>query len=371
MANKLNFDVEFLPVGEGSAAGDAIVISYGGDRPEEVMIVDGGTKDSGEKMVEHINECFGLNTIISHIVCSHPDSDHSSGLRVILDNFQVNNLWVHALWYHAEDIIHLFNDKRWTTEGLSKAIKSEYSIIDELISTAYSKGINVYEPFQGSQIGPFTVLSPTKYVYQHLLAQFRKTPDPDVNYLQSVNMWLEPRKGLFASLLEKAIQLVPETWEFETLRDGGVTAAENETSTVLFGDFGDSAVLLTADAGINALSWSYDFANETSLDFNKLSLIQVPHHGSRNNVSPRILDAILGPKQARGMESEKMKAIVSAPKDDEKHPRKVVMNAFRRRGAPVRTTQGSKYRFHSGFPARDGYNVAKPLEFFNEVEDYD
>lgn len=371
MSANLNYDVEFLPVGDGSAAGDAIVISYGANQPEEVIIVDGGTKDSGEKMVEHINECFGPETIISHVICTHPDSDHSSGLRAILDNFQVTNLWVHALWYHAEDIVHLFNDKRWTADGLSKAIKSEYSIIDELIKTAFSKGTNVYEPFQGSKIGPFTVLSPTKFAYQHLLAQFRKTPDPDIDAIKNQNMWLEQKKSLFSGLLEKAIKLIPESWDFETLREGGVTAAENETSVVLFGDFGDSAVLLTADGGINALSWSYDYSNQIGLDLSKLKLVQVPHHGSRNNVSPSILDTIVGPKQARGYEAEKMIGVVSAPKDDTKHPRKVVINAFRRRGAPVRSTQGSKYRYHSGFPARDDYSIAKPLDFYSEVEEYD
>lgn len=371
MTKTLNFDVEFLPVGDASAAGDAIVISYGVNGPDEVMVVDGGTKNSGEKMVEHITKYFGANTIISHVVCTHPDSDHSSGLRAIMNNFQVKNLWVHALWYHSEDILHLFKDKRWTAEGLSKAIKSEYPIIDELISTAFANGVNVYEPFQGSTIGPFTVLSPTKYTYQHLLVQFRKTPEPDMDYLKSQNFWLEPRQSLFAKLVEKAMKYVGENWDIETLREGGVTAAENETSVVLFGDFGNSAVLLTADAGINGLTWAYNYAVETGHELSKLKLIQVPHHGSRNNVSPSILDRLIGPKQPRGSEREVMMGVVSAPKDDENHPRRVVMNAFLRRGAPVRKTQGSEFRYHSGFPARDGYVKAKPFDFFIEVEEYD
>lgn len=371
MISELNFDVEFLPVGDGTKAGDAIVISYGVNEPTELVVVDGGTEDSGNAMVDHIKRHFGADVTISHMISTHPDSDHSSGLRPVIENFGVTNLWLHGLWHHAGEMLHLFEDKRWTVDGLARAIKKEYPIVEELIDLAYARGTRICEPFQGAQLGPFTVLSPSLNAYLHLVPQFRKTPDPDVDALKQQRMWIEPRKSIFAILLEKASELVPETWEIETLREGGVTAAENETSVVLHGNFGDSAILLTADAGINALTWSYNFGCSAGLDFEALSLIQVPHHGSRNNVSPTLLDRILGFRQQRGEQHERRKSIVSAPKDDKSHPRKVVMNAFLRRGAPVRTTQGSKYRFNSGFPARDGYEVAKPLNFFKEVEKYD
>jgi hypothetical protein len=50
-------------------------------------------------------------------------------------------------------------------------------------------------------------------------------------------------------------------------------------------------------------------------------MIQVPHHGSRRNVSPSVLNRIVGPRQVRGTPATKW-AVVSAPKDDENHPRK-------------------------------------------------
>lgn len=371
MSQKLNFDIEFLPVGDGTKAGDAIVISYGVNGPEQVMVVDGGTVDSGEAMVKHIQKYFSSEAVITHLVSTHPDSDHASGLRPILEHFKVSNVWLHGLWHHAAETLHLFKDKRWTVDSLAQAIRREYSIIDELIHLANSRGTTIYEPFQGTQIGPFVVLSPTRFAYEHLLPQFRKTPEPDVEQLKQSQMWIEPRTSFLGKLLERVVDLIPENWDIETLREGGVTAAENESSVVLYGDFGKSAVLLTADAGINALSWSYNYGRSIGVDFSKIDLIQVPHHGSRNNVSPSLLNHLVGPKQLRGEATERLKAIVSAPKDDENHPRKVVMNAFKRRGAPVCTTQGSKYRYHSGFAARDGYSVAMPLDFFDKVEKYD
>jgi beta-lactamase superfamily II metal-dependent hydrolase len=126
---------------------------------------------------------------------------------------------------------------------------------------------------------------------------------------------------------------VPEKWDVELLKENGITAAENESSTVLFGDFGETKILLTADAGVNALYWASNYAQTAGLDIMGASLVQVPHHGSRRNVSPSVLDRIVGPKLPKNAPRTK-RAIVSAPKDDANHPRKMVLNAFLRRGAP-------------------------------------
>jgi beta-lactamase superfamily II metal-dependent hydrolase len=149
-----------------------------------------------------------------------------------------------------------------------------------------------------------------------------------------------------------------------------MTAPENESSTVLFGDFGESTVLLTADAGINALTWASQYGEAARLDLTGVSLVQVPHHGSRRNVSPSVLDRIVGPRLPKGTSAIK-RAIVSAPKDDAKHPRKMVLNAFLRRGASVRSTQGNLYRYYRGMGPRAGMKPAEVFDFFDKVEAYD
>jgi glyoxylase-like metal-dependent hydrolase (beta-lactamase superfamily II) len=73
-------EIEFLPVGDHSKAGDAIVARYGNAYGYELMVVDGGT-ESGQALVDHIRGQFGQNSIISHLVLTHPDADHASGLR--------------------------------------------------------------------------------------------------------------------------------------------------------------------------------------------------------------------------------------------------------------------------------------------------
>jgi len=107
-------------------------------------------------------------------VSTHPDTDHSCGLRAVLKELPVERLWVHGLWHHAAHILPLFADSRWTAAGLEAKIKSEYPVIAELMDLATQQGTAIYQPFAGNTIGPFTVLSPTVEIYQHLLPQFRK-----------------------------------------------------------------------------------------------------------------------------------------------------------------------------------------------------
>jgi len=172
-------------------------------------------------------------------------------------------------------------------------------------------------------------------------------------------------------MVAKAQKWIEEKWEYERLKDGGVTSASNETSVVLYGYFDNNhRVLLTGDAGVNALWWAADYAEACGLPLQQFSFVQIPHHGSRRNVGPTILNRLLRPIQPGGSAS-RFYAYVSAPKDDDTHPRKMVLNAFTRRGGAVIATQGNKQVFWGGFPPREGYTTADVMPFTSRVEDYD
>lgn len=371
----MDYEIEFHPVGDGTKAGDAITIRYGVAGQYEIMVVDGGTQDCAELVVEHIKAFYGDNAVISHLVSTHPDADHASGLREILRNFPVQNVWVHGLWHHAGEMLPYFEDG-WTEATLSEEIKERYPIIAELIDLAFAQGASVFEPFQGTQIGPFTVLSPSRQTYLRLVPQFRKTPEPNKELLEAEHMWTGAKdQSVFRQLFEKAARAVTnwigETWDVELLKDGATTAAENDSSTVLFANFGDTKVLLTGDAGVNALTWACNYADLNGIDRSNLGLIQVPHHGSRSNVGPTILDRLIGPRLPAGTATSRT-AVVSCPKDDEKHPRNMVVNAFRRRGCFVGKTQGTYFRKYStGMPARTNEVPAVGFDWFDQVEAYD
>jgi hypothetical protein len=369
----MNCEIEFMPVGDGTRGGDAIIVRYGDIQNYKLMVVDGGTVDTGIKMVAHLKRHFGDNTILSDVVLTHSDADHASGLREILREIPVTNLWLHIPWLLSAEAITLFKNKNWTAANLDMAIKKEYDILSELVDLAVANGTTIYYPFQGAQIGPFTVLSPSRNTYLHLLPQFDKTPDADQTLIEQADLWIGKAPGGVWALLEKAAAAVtswlPEDWYTERLKDGGKTSASNESSVVLYADTTPGRILLTGDAGIRALWWATHYAKGRGFVLRDFKFVQVPHHGSRRNVGPTVLNELVGPIQQEG--TEKFDVFVSAPKDDEQHPRKIVRNAFMRRGGRVIATQGSSKIWWGGFPPRQGYSAAIPLSFSSTVEAYD
>jgi beta-lactamase superfamily II metal-dependent hydrolase len=371
----MNCEIEFLPVGDASRAGDCIVVRYGEEHSYHLMVIDGGTVDSGENLVKHLRAQYGHDVTVTHAVLTHADADHASGMRELLKEIKVANLWMHVPWLLAPEAIQLFASKNWTEEGLKKAVKDEYDILNEILELAWAAGTKVYYPFQGTEIGPFTVLSPSKPQYLYLLPQFDKTPDPDREAIEQVGLWInKPATNLLLKAIQSAIgavqNWVPESWHLERLRDGATTSASNESSVVLYANLAaDKTLLLTGDAGVNALSWAAAYANANDFPLQQFSFVQIPHHGSRSNVGPTILNHLLGPIQPEG--TERFAAFVSAPKDDSSHPRKMVLNAFVRRGGVVRATQGTSWVHWGGFAPRPGYGPGASIGLSPVVEEYD
>lgn len=371
----MNCEIEFLPVGDGCKPGDAIVIRYGSSNEWKLMVIDGGNLDSGKALVSHVRNTFGANAVVSHALLTHPDADHSSGMREILSGLKVANLWLHLPWQFASAARPYFADKRWTDQGLAQELRAEYDILGDLVALATKTNIPIKQPFAGVPIGPFQVISPWEGVYPYLIPQFDRTAAPDQAAIQAAGFWIGKPPGSLSALLDKAASKVqkwiPESWENERLRDGGCTSATNESSVVLYGDFGPGRrVLLTGDAGIWGLTMATCFAQKNQLPMRDFMFVQVPHHGSRRNVGPSILNQILGPIRPENAPRNSC-ALVSAPNEDDTHPRKMVLNAFIRRGYNVCATQGNKIVYSGGFPTRPGYSPWPVLPFATKVEDYD
>lgn len=369
----MHCEIEFLPVGMGSKAGDAIVVRYGYDHDFKLMLIDGGHANTGEEIIEHLRDNFGAEATFEHVLLTHSDADHASGLRAVLENVSVSNLWLHIPWLLAEESRHLFKNKQWTEDRLKAAIKAEYDIVSEVVDLAVAQGTTLYYPFQGANIGPFRVCSPTQYVYKYLLPQFEKTPDPDQAAIEVAGMWIR-KESAVTKIVEAARAAIQswttESWDNERLRDGGVTSASNESSVVLYGAFDNAnTVLLTGDAGLNGLRWSADYADKAGLPLQLFSFVQIPHHGSRRNSGPSLLNRLVGPKLPQGTD-ERYSAYVSAPVNDDQHPRRIVLNAFKRRGGRIYATQGGKKVYWGGFTPRAGYSTATGLPFYTEVEEY-
>ncbi len=181
----MQFEIDYIPVGEGERSGDAICLRFGnlaGPRTEQtIVVIDGGDKKSGEQMEAHIREFYKTNDI-DYVISTHPDSDHASGLSVILENFNIGTLLMHKPWEYAAEIKNAFLDGRWTARGLEEKIEKSLKNANELESIAIRKGIRIVEPFQGvaTQDSSIRVLGPSAEFYKKMIPLFRSTPTPKI-----------------------------------------------------------------------------------------------------------------------------------------------------------------------------------------------
>jgi len=359
------FEIDFLDV-ESSKSGDAIPLRYQIDSISYIHVVDGGFQDTGQRVVDHIQKYYGNPAHIDHVVATHPDGDHAGGLRTVLETFDVGHLWMLRPWVYADEIIDRFSQVS-SVDNLKKRLKEIYPNIAALEEIAYDKGIPIYEPFQGQRIGAFTVLAPTKERYLDLVVQSERTPEHSEEAQKAA---AEGLKVFFEKVAGKVVSLFKAAWGEEVFSPEE-TSAENEMSVIQYANLCGKRILLTADAGRGGLAEAADYAPYVGITLPGIDRFQVPHHGSRRNVSTETLDRWLGPrlpaKPKKG--EEKFTAIISSAEKDEDHPRKAVVRACIHRGARVFTTEGASFRTSHNAPAREGWTAATPVEYPEEQEE--
>lgn len=173
-------------------------------------------------------------------------------------------------------------------------------------------------------------------------------------------------------MLEKAKKIIKyllEKWDTDSLKEDVKTSSENESSIIVLGDMGEEKFLLTGDAGVKALNEALNYMNLLKIDPKKINLYQIPHHGSRHNVSPSILNRLVGSiidQKAKATRS----AFVSVAIDSE-NPKAMVTNAFTRRGVKVYKTAGKTICHHKETPQREGWTKISKIEFQDKVEAWD
>ena len=359
-------EIDFLAVGDGERSGDAIALRYTDGHAYRIHVIDGGDQAAGRQMVDHIRKYYGNPTHIDAVICTHGDDDHSSGLREVINSFKVGGIWMNRPWLYADLIIDSFKDGRMTVESLARHLREEYPILEEIEEIATKREIPIHEAFQGATVGAFEILAPTESRYLNLIPEFSRTPEQSESHQSHQRAGSNPLLRA-ARLVRAAAEWVAETWGIETLEEHVETSASNESSVVQLATLGSERILLTGDAGVISLSEAADYAKSRGYDLPGINVIQVPHHGSRHNVSPASLDLWIGrplPKAGTRVTA----AYVSVGKESKTHPRKKVVNAFIRRGSKVYSTKGTSVRHQRGMAQRQGWGPVMALEFSERVE---
>lgn len=357
------FEIDFLDV-ESNKSGDAIPIRYQIEGTARIHVVDGGFQDTGDSIIEHINKHYGNPTYINSVILSHPDGDHAGGLRKVLEEYEIGELWMLRAWLYADELIDRFS-RFSSVENLKARLKEIYPNVAALEEIAIEKDIPIYEPFQGAKIGDFTVMAPTKERYLDLIVESDKTPESAKATQESFS---HAAGAMIEKAVKKAISWVRAAWGEETYSTEE-TSPENDMSIVQYAELFGVKILLTADAGRGALSEAADYAPYIGLNLPGIDRIQVPHHGSRRNISTEILDRWLGSRLDSQSEDNMFTAIVSAAEKDKDHPRKSVIRGFIHRGAKVITTEGKSIRTGHNAPHRDGWGPVNGLPYPDEQEE--
>ena len=343
-------EIDFIEAGDRDS-GDSIAIRQRHNHIDYIYVVDGGYTEDGQKLVDHIRKYYGQSYYINYLVLTHADADHASGLKTVLKEIQVRCLWMNRPWNHVDDLMPMFR-RYQDRDRLIARLKSAFPKVAELEGIAYDRGIEIRDAFQGNTIGGFTVLSPHRKTYLELVVESDKTPVPAARSMP---------------LLRESVS--PAAWGEENLKgDTEGTTAENETSIVQFADVCGKKVLLTGDAGVRALTEARQAAFQMGKSVCSLDWFQVPHHGSRRNLSSDVLDAWLGVRLQGPMQSTAQQAVISANQNDEEHPKKAVVRALIHRGRRTFVTKGTLHMYSSGAPDR-GWTTATPLEYPQEQED--
>ncbi|NTU46337.1 MBL fold metallo-hydrolase [Candidatus Roizmanbacteria bacterium] len=347
------YEIDYLPVGNGESSGDAIILRFGnllGERKEQtIVVIDGGFKETGEQIIEHIRKYYSTN-IVDLVIATHLDRDHISGLYPILENLQVTHLLMHRPWEHAENIKKLFVNKKITQSGLEEKIEKSLQQVVDLEDLALKKKVEIVEPFQGVKGYGMTVLGPSIDYYEKLIPLFDGTPQPI--------MILEQLMGATKSALESAIEWIDDKFGIDLLNnDEEETSPENNTSAIVLFQIDGHKLLFTGDAGKTALHLAADYADSLGIPLTDLNFMDVPHHGSKHNISSKVLQRMKAPI-----------AYVSASKEAPKHPAKKVTNGLNKIGARVFVTRGSILNFHHDTPVREGWVAAAEEPFYEKVE---
>lgn len=341
-------------------SGDAISIRYQINGFENIHVIDGGFESTTPQLAKHLKSNYKTD-IIHRAVVTHPDKDHAEGLAGILEEFSVGELWMLMPWDYVDELLPHFaryNDLR----QLKQRLRDDYPYIAELEKIAVRKGIPIYAPFQGTKIGEFTVLAPSRERYLQLIIDSEKTPQRSIR-----------SKGLFSPFGEAVRALVPMIqagWGQEKFSTEP-TSVENEMSVIQFANICGRRILLTGDAGIQGMTEAANYLERRGVPLPGIKHFQVPHHGGRRNLSTEILDRWLGPRIPMILKEgeERFTAMISSAKDDPDHPKKAVVRALYHRGARIVTTETGAFRSHYNAPDRHGWKAATRPDYPNEQED--
>jgi beta-lactamase superfamily II metal-dependent hydrolase len=330
-------EIDMLSVGDG----DCILLTRWNGLQYETVLIDGGNGGGFQKL-----KSFLLKRGIRHlhsVVNTHPHEDHVAGIIELLKDKEISVGRLYFHWPYAHFQADAIDNALIRAKGTEEAqvIRKALNASLELTSLAINNQVawNV-QPFAGTKIGSLTVVGPTESFYKTAAAEI---VEPGlISQFDSINKE-------YLRLTSSGDFLAKEMLGTSVLLEDPITAPLNNTSVMLAFRWDAHVYLFTGDAGAPAINVA--LAGYKELE--RCYWMQIPHHGSRRNLTTAQI-ANLSPNIA----------FVSAA-GSIKHPRRSVVNAFKKIGTRVFSTHhptSTHLRMTEGsVPVRPEYNCAVPL----------
>ena len=354
------FEIDIIGVKKRGNA-DAIAMRWKDESTGQFIrgVYDCGSMDHGKQLIDILQKYYFESyepDFLDFAICSHADRDHVSGMKELMQAFDIGALYMNRPWKYKKELLDYLDDGRRTPHGLSEHLYDNYKALKAVEDQARACRIPIYDVLQGETIeNRLIVLSPSSDFYMEQLQMSSKTPDPTGS-----------KKDSARKLVEAVIGMIRSVWEHDDLHEDVSTSPENEMSVVMLAEFDEATVLFTGDAGKEALAQSVDFANGRGMDLRHVRYYQIPHHGGRHNLTPSIMTQLVGPIVSRDAMTGKSAFVSVGERED--YPRRSVVNAFIRRGVDVWKTNGGNLLISRGMPGRDGWNPVNPETFSSKVE---
>jgi beta-lactamase superfamily II metal-dependent hydrolase len=344
----MDISIDMLAVGNA----DALIVHLKDSTDTLAAVIDGGNPGDGQKIIDHLEAYvlpYSTRSGPDLVISTHPDGDHVGGLSEVVEHYKSSiwQVWVHDPSQHVSyeyfPTLAKTVRSRHLDAGRQRLLKS-INQLTEFVSLVDSYSISRIEPFYGLNVGPIQVLGPSVEFYESLLPGYAELSEfASKEAVVEELLALEEYRMDLSDTLRK---LKESDFACPTVDENNESSAKNESSVVVQITVGVSKYLFTGDAGVAAFQ---DIQTRTPLE--DIFWLDVPHHGSRRNLTSDLIST-LNPNIA----------CVSA-KGDKKHPRRALVNCFKRKGLSIYSTHksGNLWQYTENIPGRIGYSTAEPL----------
>ena len=216
----------------------------------ETVLIDTGTPESSEKLVNFLKEQDLKKSkdkyVIDNVIITHGHSDHIGGLRAVLENFKVKNVYIPKI-ARMQNWAAGVKETEENKEQL-EMLRYDYSIYKDAVEAMDEYGIEFTDTVKG------------EYIDKENILQFVQSD----SYFGPVG----PDK------------LTADYW--------GI----NDNSAIIHLNYGDFQMLFTGD-----MEWTSEanFINHDLLDGREVDVLKVGHHGNDTSSTGNFLAYVKAP----------------------------------------------------------------------------